>query len=115
MGFKQFLTSNWRLVNSNNLFINRLKLFKLIFYRILQLFHEIIRFVFIIRCANSVLESSNTGYAQKAVVNKLELPPKPKKPSPPFFQFLQEKRPEVAEKYNLNSKGMNNFPVKICI
>jgi len=51
------------------------------------------------------LESHNTGYAQKSVVNKLQLPLKPKKPSPPFFQYLQEKKQEVIEKHNLNFKG----------
>lgn len=64
-------------------------------------------FLLLIRCANSVLESQNIGYAQKSGVDKLQLPSKPKKPSPPFFQFLQEKRPEVKEKHNLNSKGIN--------
>ncbi|KAL4142655.1 hypothetical protein QTP88_005070 [Uroleucon formosanum] len=83
MGFKQFLTNHWRLVNSNNLFINR--------------------------CANSVLESHNIGYAQKSVINKLQLPLKPKKPSPPFFQYLKERRQEVIEKHNLNFKDAVRF------
>jgi len=51
------------------------------------------------------LESHNIGYAQKSVVNKLQLPLKPKKPSPPFFQYLKERRQEVIEKHNLNFKG----------
>lgn len=83
MGFKQFLTNHWRLVNSNNLFINR--------------------------CANSILESHNIGYAQKSVVNKLLLPLKPKKPIPPFFQYLKERRQEVIEKHNLNFKDALRF------
>nr|BAH71254.1 ACYPI008934 [Acyrthosiphon pisum] len=83
MGFKQFITNHWRLVNSNNLFINR--------------------------CANSVLESHTIGYAQKSVVNKLQLPLKPKKPSPPFFQYLKERRQEVIEKHNLNFKDAVRF------
>lgn len=60
---------------------------------------------FFLRCTNSVLESHNIGYAQKSVVNKLQLPLKPKKPSPPFFQYLKERRQEVIEKHNLNFKG----------
>jgi len=63
--------------------------------------------LFFLRCANSVLESHNTGFAQKSVVNKLQLPLKPKKPSPPFFQYLKERRQEVIEKHNLNFKGKN--------
>lgn len=51
------------------------------------------------------MESHNIGYAQKSVVNKLQLPLKPKKPSPPFFQYLKERRQEVIEKHNLNFKG----------
>lgn len=82
MGFKQFLKNNWRLVNANNLLTNRF--------------------------ANTVLESQITGYAQKSVVNTLQFPPKPKKPNPPFFQFLKEKRLEVAEKHNLKSKDAIN-------
>lgn len=66
-----------------------------------------ITFLFIIRCANSVFEFHNTGVAQKVVGNQLEIPQKPKKPNPPFFQFLREKRPEVVEKHNLNAKGKN--------
>lgn len=46
------------------------------------------------------------------MMEKLQLPPKPKKPIPPFFQFLQEKRPEVTEKHNLNSKGIKDFLIK---
>lgn len=66
-----------------------------------------ITFLFIIRCANSVFEFHSTGVAQKVMGSKLEFPQKPKKPNPPFFQFLQEKRPEISEKHNLNPKGKN--------
>lgn len=62
-----------------------------------------------IRCANPVLDSQNIGYAQKAIVNTQDWPLKPKKPSPPFFQFLQEKRIEVAEKHDLKFKGIHIF------
>ncbi|XP_025410455.1 transcription factor A, mitochondrial [Sipha flava] len=79
MGFKQFIKNNWRLVNSNTLSMNR--------------------------CVNSVIESYNMGYAKKAVVeNTLQLPKRPKKPNPPFFLYLQEKRQEVTEKHNLSLK-----------
>jgi len=61
------------------------------------------------RCANPVLESHNIGFAQKAVVHINEIPLKPKKPVPPFFQFLHEKRPELLEKHNLSSKGIYVF------
>lgn len=63
----------------------------------------------LIRCVNSVLESQSTGYAQKSVVNELQLPQKPKKPNPPFFQYLKEKRQEVVESHNLKPKGINCF------
>lgn len=65
--------------------------------------HKII-VVFLIRCANSVLESHNTGYAQKAV--EVQLPLKPKKPTPPFFQFLQERRNKVVKEHKVNMKGI---------
>lgn len=60
----------------------------------------------LIRCANSILESHNTGYAQKAV--EIQLPVKPKKPIPPFFQFLQERRETVIKEHKINVKG-NGF------
>jgi len=78
MSFKQFLAHNWRLVSQNNLFVNRY--------------------------ANPVLESHNAGFSQQAVDNTIEIPLKPKKPNPPFFKFLHEKRPELLEKHNLNVK-----------
>ncbi|XP_050434679.1 transcription factor A, mitochondrial [Adelges cooleyi] len=76
MKFKQFLTNSWRLVNSNGSLINR--------------------------STNSVLDCSNAGYAHKTVEEKLGLPPRPKKPSPPFFQFLHEKRPDMMKNKNMN-------------
>lgn len=52
------------------------------------------------------MESYNTGYAKKAVLeNTIQLPIKPKKPNPPFFVYLQEKRQEVTDKHNLSLKG----------
>lgn len=60
-----------------------------------------------IRCANSVLESQNIGYAQKAEAKTQKWPLKPKKPSPPFFQFLQEKRLEVTKKHGLKLPGIH--------
>jgi len=63
----------------------------------------------LIRCLNSVLESNNIGYAQKSMSNELQFPTKPKKPCPPFFQFLQEKRLEVVKKHNINTKGIIVF------
>lgn len=49
------------------------------------------------------------GYAKKTAVNTLQFPPKPKKPVPPFFQFMQEKRLEVIGSHNLNIKGTKLF------
>lgn len=66
------------------------------------------------RCANSILESSKTGFAQQAVEDRVELPLKPKKPNPPFFQFLQEKRSEVMKNKNLRVKGNKVFILNIC-
>lgn len=112
MGFKQFLKNNWRLINTNNLLMNRLNNFKSIIMHFFILFccdKYIIIIVLLIRCVNSVLESQSIGYAQKSVENKLQLPQKPKKPNPPFFQFLQERRLEVAKNHNLKPKGINFF------
>lgn len=112
MGFKQFLQSNWRLINANNLLMNRLNNFKSIVLHFFINFccdKEIIIIVLLIRCVNSGLESQGIGYAQKSVVNKLQLPQKPKKPNPPFFQYLKEKRQEVTKSHNLSPKGINFF------
>lgn len=57
-----------------------------------------------IRFANFHLEPL-TAYSQTSVDKKLQLPSKPKKPTPPFFQFLHEKKMEVIEKHNLTLKG----------
>lgn len=66
--------------------------------------------LYLIRCVNSVLESQNTGYAKKAVFeNTVQLPLRPKKPNPPFFLYLQKKRPEVSEQHNLSLKGTQYF------
>ncbi|VVC29009.1 High mobility group box domain [Cinara cedri] len=75
MSFKQFFTSNCRLIKTNQLFINR--------------------------CSNSVLEIHIIGYAKKTVFN---LPLKPKRPTPPFFQFIHEKKSEVIGEHNLRTK-----------
>lgn len=60
------------------------------------------------------MESYNKGYAKKILVeNTLQLPKRPKKPNPPFFLYLQEKRQEVTEKHNLSLKGsFNIFKIK---
>ncbi|XP_050546342.1 transcription factor A, mitochondrial [Daktulosphaira vitifoliae] len=79
MGIKQFLASNWRFVNSNS-FINR--------------------------CTNSFVIGSNAGYAQKSREGKLGLPLKPKKPNPPFFKFLQEKRINMMSNDNMKLKDV---------
>lgn len=110
MSFKQFFMSNWRSITSNNLFINRLvKFFKFILLSIFLLFLFNVNVFIIIRCSNSVLDSHAIGYAKKTTIDTLQLPPKPKKPIPPFFQFMQEKRSEVIEKHNLSVKGILGF------
>lgn len=53
-----------------------------------------------------MLEFPKTGFAKQAEEEKIQLPTKPKKPIPPFFQFLQEKRREVMEKKNINLRGI---------
>lgn len=111
MGFKQFITQNLRLINwNNNLFVNKYRYFKIniiVFFIVLFVYYgyDKITFLFFIRCANPVFEFHNTGVIQKEIRNQLELPLKPKKPNPPFFQFLQEKRAEVLEKHDLKYKG----------
>jgi len=60
------------------------------------------------RFSNSILESQNNGFTQKAITST-DLPIKPKKPIPPFFKFLHEKRPELINKHTLSLKGTYIF------